>query len=75
MIQNGKISPLQNLPGQIFPVEMTHNQTCGDTVVLQGEILNGNYRYRVGSLTPALANASRRSVHVPHLPQCTSSPS
>ena len=39
LIQNGKISPLQNLPRQIFPVEMTHNLTCGDTVAFT----RGNY--------------------------------
>ena|GEM_PF-4032075 len=35
VIQNGKISPLQNLLRQIFPVEMTHNQTCGYTVAFK----------------------------------------
>jgi hypothetical protein len=30
--------------------------------------------YTVGSFTPASANASRRSTHVPHLPQWISPP-
>jgi len=40
--QNSKISPPQNLLRQIFPVEMTHLKTYGDTVALKKGDLNEN---------------------------------